>query len=96
MTASTSRDYVDYVSLQSDLQSVATTTAAVDVIELDGVSVSCVSGVLEISARADIAWNVYTPAGVRVATGVGSSTLSLDRGVYLVNVGSRTLKFSVR
>lgn len=96
VTASTSRDYVDYVSLPSDLQSVATSTAAVDVVDIDGVSVSCVSGVLEISAPEDIAWNVYTPAGVRVATGVGSSTLSLDRGVYLVNVGSRTLKFSVR
>lgn len=96
VTASTMRDYVNYVSEPSDRQDVLTTATAVSGVESDGVSVNCVAGMLEISAPADVCWNVYTVAGVKVASGAGNSAITLQNGVYLVNIASETLKFSVR
>lgn len=96
VTASTTRDYVTYVSETSDRQEVSTKAMGIENVIPDGVSVNCTDGALEISAPADLAWSVYTVTGIRVAEGFGNSTVSLDHGIYLVKIGSGTLKFSVR
>lgn len=96
VTASTTRDYRNYISEPSDRQEVSTKAMGVENVIPEGFSVNCTEGALEISASAGTAWSVYTVTGIRVASGSGNSTVSLGNGIYLVKTGSGTLKLSVR
>ena len=77
VTASTTRDYRNYISEPSDRQEVSTKAMGVENVIPEGFSVNCTEGALEISASAGTAWSVYTVTGIRVASGSGNSTVSL-------------------
>lgn len=58
-------------------------------------SVTTGSGVVEITAPANTAVSIFTPAGVNAYTGHGSATVSLNPGIYVIRVGDHTAKYSV-
>ena len=97
VTGSTYRDFVNYVSVPSDLQVVRTKICVgVDAVVESRGEVSVVDGNIVISAPGFVGWSVYTPAGMAVASGSGEASLSLGSGIYIVKAGAETVKLTVR
>ncbi|MBD5358830.1 MAG: hypothetical protein HDR88_17885 [Bacteroides sp.] len=98
ITASTRRNYEDFVSETSDMMTVATSTVGVNKVEaeLSGVSVSVANGILSINASEDFEICVYSAEGVLKAQAIGTLSKELPQGIYIVKAGEYTAKVFVR
>lgn len=97
VTASATREYITYTSDPSDLQVVLATSAIEDIKATDNSQVTAANGVITVSAHSDSTpWSIYTPSGIAVASGTGSSETAVTPGIYIVRLGSSTTKLCVK
>lgn len=98
VTASTSRNYVNYVSLPSEIRVVNTSTLGVSDVATNGADIRVMAGEgsIRVTAPAATPCAVYTVSGACVASGSGESTFEVTAGIYIVRAGDRSFKVAVR
>ena len=98
VTASTSRNYVNYVSLPSEIRVVNTSTLGVSDVATSGADIRVMAGEgsIRVTAPAATPCAVYTVSGACVASGSGESTFEVTAGIYIVRAGDRSFKVAVR
>lgn len=98
VTASTSREYTSYVSLPSEMQIVRTSTGIGNVaVGSDSSATATASnGAIVIEASDSTAWNIFTPAGILVKSGRGQASVDTTPGIYIVSLGTHTVKLLVK
>lgn len=98
VTASTRRNYEDFVSEPSEAMMVATSTVGVEQIdaELTGVSVSVANSVLSVSAPDGVEIRVYSAEGVLSVAASERVSKELPQGVYVVKAGEYVRKVLVK
>lgn len=93
VTASTRRNYVDYVSDASDIMMVENSRVSVDGVEAEGsMSVSVFGDRIVVEAAEDDTVTVYGADGSLRAKGIGSCSFSLPAGVYVVKGDASVVK----
>ena len=98
VTASTRRNYEDYVSEPSEYMAVAKGTVGVDMADaqINGISISTSKGLLSVTASEADCIRIYSASGVLAAESKGSISLPLSAGIYVVKAGNMTKKVNVR
>lgn len=98
VTASTSRNFEDYVSEPSETRIVKTSTSGVENVTANAsaIEVSAAPGLILISADNSMPFAVYNTSGMTIATGSGSATIPAAPGLYLVATPGQTHKLIVK
>lgn len=97
VTASTRHEYVDYVSVPTDVETVALSgTTGVEEIAKSDVTVSGGEGVIAVTAADADAVSIYTLQGFCAGTATGSATFNVPAGMYIVKAGDKTFKVAVK
>lgn len=99
VTASTNRNFVDYVSEPSDMINVATSQASVGNTWADtdfDVTVVATDGVLNVNTQKNTPIELFSIAGNRIAVANGSAEFAVPAGVYIVNAGGKIFKVAVK
>ena len=98
VTASTRRNYEDFVSEPSEYMAVAKGTVGVDMADaqINGISISTSKGMLSVTASEADCIRIYSASGVLAAESKGSISLPLSAGIYVVKAGNMTKKVNVR
>ena len=98
VTASTRRNYEDFVSDPSDYMAVSRGTVGVEMADaqINGISISTSNGVLSGTASETDDIKIYSVSGTLAAESRGSIHLPLSAGIYVVKAGKLTKKVNVR
>lgn len=98
VTASTMRNFENYVSEPSEMVTVPTSPSGVIEIPTQngGISICSGEGNLSINAPEGICYDVYAFNGVKVAEGFGSAIVEVSPGMYVVRAGSVSMKVLVK
>ncbi len=98
VTASTNRNYEDFISETSDTMLVTTGTVGVETIntlsECSAISIS--KGHITATAKDNEEIKVYSTSGIVVAASKGSLNADLKPGIYMVKIGEASSKVSIR
>lgn len=97
VTASTTRNYENYVSNPSEAR-VVRTSAGVENVAADGAAakVTAAPGLILINADATTPYAVYTASGLTVASGTGTAAVPAAPGLYIVATPGATHKLLVK
>lgn len=97
VTASTTRNYENYVSDPSEIR-IVRTSAGVDNVatETTGAEITAAPGLILINADASVSHAVYTASGLHVASGSGTAAIPAAPGLYIVAAQGVTRKLVVR
>ncbi len=98
VTASTNRNYVDYVSNPSDSMTVSTGTVGVGIINAHpkGTAISISKRQLAVNAQGDEEIKVFSASGITKAISKGNMHIELEPGIYVVKIGSTSSKVIIR
>lgn len=99
VTASTTHNYENYISMASEMRHVKTSSASVTEInndQSDKITITSEAGILHIDAPAGIYSEIYTTSGIKAGGGIGSYSLPVAPGIYIVRYPGHAIKTAVR
>lgn len=96
VTASVNYNYESFVSDPSDTKIVRTSLSSVsEIANSNEAQIATAAGTILVTAADGVVSEIFTPSGLLVVRGEGCCSMRVPSGIYIVRVGSLTVKVAV-